>query len=72
MHVPREKIIVILILFSDNNITDVMNFYNTANSGVDTACEMCTTCNVSRNIKCWPMAIFFMMIKKGGINSRRI
>lgn len=50
----------------------VITFYNATKGGVDTADQMCATYNVARNIKRWPMVVFFTMLNVAGINSQVI
>ncbi|CAJ0957569.1 unnamed protein product [Ranitomeya imitator] len=82
-YVPHAKKIVLLLstLHDDAAIdpgtgaekkTEIITFYNATKGGVDTADQMCSTFNVSRNIKRWPMVIFFAMLNLGGINSQVI
>ncbi|XP_069589943.1 piggyBac transposable element-derived protein 4-like [Ranitomeya imitator] len=82
-YVPHAKKIVLLLstLHDDAAIDpgtgaekkpEIITFYNATKGGVDTADQMCSTFNVSRNIKRWPMVIFFAMLNLGGINSQVI
>ena len=50
----------------------VITFYNATKGGVDTADQMCATYNVARNIKRWPIVVFFAMLNVAGINSQII
>lgn len=45
-------------------------FYTTAKIVVDTTYQMCSTYNVSQNIKRCPMDISFTMFNVGGINTQ--
>lgn len=80
-YAPRVKKNVILVssLHNDNAIDpesgdqkkpEIITFYNSTKGGVDTADHMCATYSVSRNVKRWPMVIFFTMLNVGGINSQ--
>lgn len=80
-YVPRanKNVILVSTLHSDDSIDvdsgeqkkpDMITFYNSTKGGVDTVDRMCATFNVSRNIKRWPMVIFFTMLNIGGINSQ--
>jgi len=46
----------------------IITFYNATKGGVDTADKMCAAYNVARNIKRWPMGIFFAILNISGIN----
>lgn len=46
--------------------------YNATKSGVDVVDMMCSTYNVARNIRRWPMVIFFALLNVAGINSEVI
>lgn len=82
-YVPTKNKNVILVstLHSDNSIDpdsgeknkpEIITFYNLTKGGVDTVDKMCATYNVSRNIKRWPMVIFFTILNVSGINSHVI
>lgn len=78
---PNKNVILISTLHNDNTIDpeseekrkpEMVTFYNSTKGGVDTADKMCATFNVSRNIKRWPMIIFFHLLNVAGINSQVI
>ena len=82
-YVPKANKNVILVssLHDDNAIDPttgeqkkpvMITFYNSTKSGVDTEDQMCATYSVSRNVKRWPMVIFFTMLNISGINSQVI
>ncbi|XP_045481006.1 piggyBac transposable element-derived protein 4-like [Harmonia axyridis] len=82
-YIPRKGKNVILAssLHIDDNIDpssgnmkkpEMITFYNSTKCGVDTLDQMCANYNVHRNIKRWPMEIFFAMLNVGGINSQVI
>ena len=75
---PKKNVILISTLHNDNAIDpdsegqkkpSIITFYNSTKGGVDTTEKMCATFNVSRNIKRWPMVIFFTLLNVGGINA---
>lgn len=51
---------------------EVITFYNSTKSGVDTADQMCATFSVSRNTRRWPMVIFYACLNIAGINAQVI
>lgn len=78
---PRKNVILVSTLHNNNTIDpdseekrkpEIITFYNSTKGGVDTVDKMCATFNVSRNIKRWPMIIFFTMLNVAGINSQVI
>lgn len=46
--------------------------YNATKSGVDVVDKLCATYNVARNVRRWPMVIFFALLNVAGINSEVI
>lgn len=46
--------------------------YNSTKSGVDVVDKLCATYNVARNVRRWPMVIFFALLNVAGINSEII
>lgn len=50
----------------------IITFYNGTKGGVDTADKLCASFNVSRNIRRWPMVVFFAMLNISGINAQVI
>lgn len=46
--------------------------YNATKSGVDVVDKMCATYNVARNVRRWPMVIFFALLNVAGINAEVI
>lgn len=82
-YVPRKGKTVILVstLHNDKSIDmesggkakpSIITFYNQTKGGVDTADKMCASFNVARNIKRWPMVVFFAMLNMSSINSQII
>ena len=68
---PKKTVILVSTVHVDNKIDpdsgeqqkpSVFTFYNAAKGGVHTADQMCATYNVGRNIKRWPMVVFFAML----------
>ena len=68
---PKKTVILVSTVHVDNEIDpdsgeqqkpSVITFYNAAKGGVHTADQMCATYNVARNIKRWPMVVFFAML----------
>lgn len=79
-YIPKERKNVMLIstLHNDHaldpssgqsNKPEIITYYNSTKGGVDTADQMCSTYDVSRNNKRWPMVIFYAMMNVAGINS---
>jgi hypothetical protein len=50
--------------------TSVITFYNKTKGGVDTTDQLCASKNVSRNVRRWPMVIFFAMLNISGTNAQ--
>lgn len=82
-YVPRKGKCVILAssLHEDNSIDldtgdkkkpCIITFYNGTKGGVDTTDKMCASFNVARNIRRWPMVVFFAMLNISGINAQVI
>lgn len=82
-YVPRKNKNVLLVssLHEEQEIDvstgekqkpEIISFYNTTKIGVDIVDKMCGSYNVSRNIKRWPMVIFFTMLNIASINSQVI
>ena len=78
---PKKTVILVSTLHVDKEIhpdsgeqqkPSLITFYNATKGGVDTADQMCATYNVARNIKRWPMVVFFAMLNVAGINSQVI
>ena len=53
----------------DKQKPSVITFYNRTKGGVDTTDKLCASYNVARNVRHWPMVIFFAMINMSGINA---
>lgn len=51
---------------------EIITFYNSTKLGVDIIDKMCASYSVSRNVKRWPMVIFFAMLNVGSINCQVI
>ena len=73
---PKKTVILVSTLHVDKEVDpnsgeqqkpSVITFYNATKGGMDTADQMCATYNVARNIKRWPMAVFFAMLNVAGI-----
>ncbi|XP_022913140.2 piggyBac transposable element-derived protein 4-like [Onthophagus taurus] len=82
-YVPKKGKSVILAssLHEDNSIDldigdkkkpCIITFYNGTKGGVDTADKLCASFNVARNIRRWPMVVFFAMLNISGINAQVI
>ena len=56
----------------DKKKPEVITFYNSTKSGIDTSDQMCATYSVQSNVKHWPMVRFFAMLNVGGINCKVI
>ena len=54
--------------FEQQKKPEIITFYNSTKSGVDTADQMCSSYNVGRNNKRWPMVIFYTMLNVAEIN----
>lgn len=54
----------------DKNKPEIIAFYNCTKAGVDV--ELCTTYNVSRNSKRWPMTIFYAILNIAASNANVI
>ncbi|CAH2296782.1 Hypothetical predicted protein, partial [Pelobates cultripes] len=78
-YVPKKNKTVILVTsFHHNKSLDsetgekkkpsIFTFYNFTKGGVDNVDKMCAIFSIARNIKCWPMNIFFTMFNVAGIN----
>ena len=50
----------------------MITYYNKTKSGVDVVDKLCASYNVARNIRRWPMVIFFAMLNISGINAQVI
>lgn len=48
---------------------EILTFYNMSKGGVDTADKLCSTYNVGRRTRRWPLAIFFHIINVCALNS---
>ena len=79
-YIPKERknVILVLTLHNDDAIDvesglqkkpEIITFYNSTKGGVDNADKMCSTYDVSRNNRRWPMVIFYAMMNIAGINS---
>lgn len=79
-YVPRKgkNVIIISSLHYDDNVDEETGKaeqildYNATKSGVDVVDKLCATYNVARNIRRWPMVIFFSLLNVAGINSEII
>ena len=78
---PKKTVILVSTLRIDKEIDpdsgeqqkpSVITFYNATKGGVNTADQMCATYNIARNIKRWPMVVFFAMLNVADINSQVI
>lgn len=72
---PKKNVLLISSLHHDdevceeNNKPDIIIHYNNTKSGVDCVDKLCSTYNVARNTRRWPMVVFFAMCNVGGINA---
>lgn len=79
-YIPKKGKNVILIssLHNDNEVDEdsgkpeIILEYNRLKSGVDVVDKLCATYNVGRNVRRWPMVIFFALLNIAGINSQII
>ncbi|XP_026476242.1 piggyBac transposable element-derived protein 4 [Ctenocephalides felis] len=82
-YVPKKGKTVILVstLHEDKSVNietgyktkpNIITFYNETKGGVDTVDKMCESFNVARNVRRWPMVIFFAMLNMSGINAQII
>ncbi|KAJ3646387.1 hypothetical protein Zmor_005897 [Zophobas morio] len=51
---------------------EIITFYNGTKGGVDTVDELCSTYNVARNTRRWPMVLFYSIMNMAGINGQII
>lgn len=56
----------------DKRKPSIITYYNATKGGVDTTDKLCASYNVARNVRRWPMVIFFAMINMSGINAQVI
>lgn len=56
----------------DQKKPEIITFYNQTKGGVDVVDKLCSSYNVARNTKRWPMVVFFSMLNVAGINSQII
>ena len=56
----------------DKKKPEIITFYNTTKSGVDTVDQMCSTYNVARKTNRWLMVVFYSMLNVADINSQII
>ena len=79
-YVPKRYKNVLLISSLHNDATidvdtgdrkkpDIITFYNLTKGGVDTVNKLCSSYNVARNTRHWPLVVFFLMLNIAGINS---
>lgn len=82
-YVPKKGkcVIVVSSLHNDNAIDpetaekkkpEIITFYNKTKGGVDTTDKLCASYNVARNVRRWPMVVFFAILNMCGINSQVI
>lgn len=82
-YIPKKGKCVILVssLHEDKSIDpdtrdkqkpSIITYYNSTKGGVDTTDKLCASYNVARNVRRWPMVIFFAMINMSGINAQVI
>lgn len=79
-YVPKKGRNVILVssLHNDDEVdkdsgkAQMILDYNATKSGVDVVDKLCSTYNVARNVRRWPMVIFFALLNVAGINSQII
>lgn len=78
-HIPKKNKVVLLMssLHHDRSIDEstgekrkpeINTFYNVTKGGVDVVDELCSTYNVSRNSKKWPLTIFYGILNMSAIN----
>jgi hypothetical protein len=48
---------------------EVITFYNRTKCGVDLLDQLCASYDVSRNLRHWPLTVFFDLLNKTGINA---
>lgn len=71
----KDKVVLLVSTFHRKGKTDtngkpeMINFYNSTKSGVDTFDQMITQYTVSRKSNRWPMRLFFGMLDQGGLNA---
>lgn len=82
-YIPKKGkcVLVVSSLHNDNAIDpetadmkkpEMITFYNKTKGGVDTTDKLCASYNVARNIRRWPMVVFFAILNMCGINSQVI
>ncbi|GFY59457.1 uncharacterized protein TNIN_241941 [Trichonephila inaurata madagascariensis] len=54
----------------DKKTPEMVSFYNQTKNAVDTVSKMCSTYNVARQTKRWPVVIFYSLLNTAGINSQ--
>lgn len=78
--VPKtgKNVLLISTLHNDNEVDTatgkprIILDYNATKSGVDVVDKLCATYNVARNVRRWPMVIFFALLNIAGINGQII
>jgi hypothetical protein len=78
--VPQKgkNVLVISSMHTDNEVDastrkpQMILSYNATKSGVDVVDKLCATYNVARNVRRWPMVIFFALLNVAGINAEVI
>lgn len=50
----------------------MITYYNKTKSGVDVVDKLCAAYNVTRNVRRWPIVIFFATLNVAGINAQVI
>jgi len=75
----KNKVVILLSTMHNSNDIDettgdakkpeIVTFYNLTKSGVDTVDQLCSTYNVARNTRRWPMVVFYSLLNVIGINS---
>lgn len=56
----------------DKKKPEIITFYNQTKGGVDTTDKLCASYNVARNVRRWPMVVFFAILNMCGINAQVI
>lgn len=77
-YVPKKRKAVILTSSMHNQKSidastkkpEIILFYNSTKSGVDSLDQKCANYSTSRRTRRWPMVLFYMMLNVSGINSR--
>lgn len=54
----------------DKRKPEIITFYNDTKSGVDVVDKMCSSYNVARNTRRWPLVVFFSLLNIAGINAQ--